>query len=222
MNINLFTFFYMYLLPVPGLILAFYLHEYAKAALSYRLGDKTLKLKGWLSPNPFKHQEPIGFVFGLVYGFGWGRPTPTSATYYKDRRRGVLAVYIAPSLVNVIFSLVLAIGLYVWKIVFPGAAASWLTTPGILPVLYLMLYLLIYKAATVSLAVALFNIIPIYPLDGSKILQLLLPYQTAAKVNQYEKILQLLLIFLVIFGIIPGIIQPVCNLVLGFASFPGL
>ncbi len=80
-----------YLYAIPGALLAPIIHEWVKAMCSARQGDPTPKAKGFLCGNPFKYFEPIGFFLMIMFGFGWGRPVPTSALYYKDRRKRHIA-----------------------------------------------------------------------------------------------------------------------------------
>jgi len=110
------------LLMFPGAFFAPVIHEFTKARVSAALGDPTPKRHGFLTYNPFKFFEPIGFIFMLAFrGVGWGQPVPTSPLHYKDRRKGVLLTYTVPMFVNLLVGL-LALG--IWQLLLP-LLASW-------------------------------------------------------------------------------------------------
>ena len=191
---------------IPAAFLALVIHESVKARCSTMMGDPTPKHHGLLQGNPLKYIEPIGFLLTVIMGFGWGRPTPTSPIYYKDRVKGVLITFITPSLVNLIIGLA--------TVIFIG-----LLDEALGPVLVGLPRLLVMSFARVNIAVALFNMIPVPPLDAAKILQVFLSPNAAVKMTQNEKILQVVLMFLVFLGIIGGIINPIVNTLVSVVRF---
>jgi len=191
---------------IPAAFLVLVIHESVKARCSTMLGDPTPKHHGLLQGNPLKYIEPIGFILTVLMGFGWGRPTPTSPIYYKDRVKGVLITFVTPSLVNLIIGLA--------TVVFIG-----LLDEAVGSILVGIPRLLLMSFARINIAVALFNIIPVPPLDAAKVLQVFLSPNAAVKMTQNEKILQVVLMFLVLLQIISGIINPIVNTLVSVVRF---
>ena len=224
-----------YILALPGIAFALSIHEYFKALVSFRLGDPYPKLHGRLRANPKNHFEPIGFLLMLLYGYGWGLPVNTSSTYYKDKKTGILITYTAPSLINLIFAfaffvLLLAIKQisYTLGLVLPlnsqGFAQSLRTINAFgyslnnifsrEPIILFLsgtLYQIIFLFVKYNLSAALVNLIPIYPLDGSAILENYLPGEKKYKYNQYKSFLLAILIFLFISGFVNTLFDPVIH-----------
>lgn len=186
------------------------LHEMVKARVSTALGDPTPKSRGYLSDSPFKpinplkHIEPIGFIVAIIFGFGWGHPTPTSPLYYKERQKGVFITYLTPSLVNLFAGLLVALFAGTMHILMlPGQEYQHviLNTIGTWSLVFLRTF------AQMSVATALFNMIPVPPLDAAKLLQVAVSPGTAIKLTQNEKLLQLILMLLIVMGVVGGIIN---------------
>jgi len=181
---------------------------------SARLGDPTPEKKGFLSRNPFKYIEPIGFVLMILFGFGWEQPVPTTPMYYKDRKKGILITYITPSVVNLLIGVITVIAVGILDAVISpelpnfAANASWLIT------FLQTVFNIILIFARCNIAVALFNILPVYPLDGSKILTLFLPPSASVALTQYEKVLQIVLLLLLAMGLIGALFDPLINIIM--------
>ena len=174
------------------------LFEYIKALMSTIQGDEMPKSQGKLTLNPVKHFEPIGFILFLYSGFGWANPVETSSRNYKDRKRGIIVTYIMP----IILSLVLAVAIKL--------AMNLLILGGIDNEYISLILAMLSKNFA---AVGIFNIIPVYPMAGSWILRCLLTPNQAIKYSQYEKPLQILLIFLLILGILTPVLNFVVELI---------
>ena len=202
------------LMQVPAAFLALGMHEQVKAWCSTKLGDPTPKNHGLLTNNYFKFIEPIGFILTVIMGFGWGRPTPTSPLYYKDRKKGILITYLTPSLVNLLFGLLGAVSVAMLnRFASPyihGAHPTFILGFG-----WVLRFL--FTLARINIGVALFNMIPVPPLDAAKLLQMVLSPNAAIKMTQNEKVLQVILMFLIVFGIITRVINPVINFMMGLA-----
>ncbi len=187
-----------YVIDGLTIIIVTTLFEYIKALMSTIQGDEMPKSQGKLTLNPVKHFEPIGFILFLYSGFGWANPVETSSRNYKDRKRGIIVTYIMP----IILSLVLAVAIKL--------AMNLLILGGIdNEYISLILAMLSRNFA----AVGIFNIIPVYPMAGSWILRCLLTPNQAIKYSQYEKPLQILLIFLLILGILTPVLNFVVELI---------
>lgn len=205
--------FWYYLLSFLGIACALGLHEYVKARVSFRQGDPMPKLSGRLRANPFSHLDPLGVAAMLLTGFGWARPAPASASYYADRRMGTLITHIIPILVNIVAACAAAALLTVYKTFLLSSAT--LPFEGMWRVNF-EIYRTIYFFARANLAVALFNILPIYPLDGNAVLEAFLTPNKALKLKALEKLTQLILLFLLAVGIISAAFEPVIKAILGF------
>lgn len=187
-----------FVLSIPGLIVATTLHEFVRALASTALGDDLPKKQGRLTLNPLKHFEPIGFLL-LFYsgGFGWGKPVETSGLYYKNRKRDSLIVAILPSVVNLILGMIFL------------SVTRW--TNGILT--DILVYLCYY-----NVGIAVYNVLPVSPMDCVKVLSVVLPANKYFTYLQYEKMIQMIFLFLLFLGFFGGIFQSV---VYGIMNFLG-
>ncbi|MCL2398122.1 MAG: site-2 protease family protein [Defluviitaleaceae bacterium] len=210
LNINL----YELVLRVFAAFVALALHEMVKARCSTLLGDPTPKKSGLMSGNPLKYLEPIGFIITVFYGFGWGRPTPTSPLYYKDRKKGIFITYLTPSLINISVGLLVALFVGIINVV---SIQEMVGNHPVMVSVTLWIFQFFAHFARFSIGIALFNMIPIPPLDAAKLLQVSVSPNTAVKMSQNEKLLQLLLMLLVLFGFVNGIIDPITEMLVSAA-----
>lgn len=147
------------IITLPGILLAITCHEFAHAYVAYRFGDPTAKHYGRLSLNPIKHIDPFGFILLLIAGFGWAKPVPINPNYFKNRKLGTFLVSIAGVTVNMLLAILLT-ALLGLAFVFSESQ---------------LLIDIIYYGITINIVLAVFNLFPIPPLDGSKILLTFLP-----------------------------------------------
>ena len=177
-------------------IITITVHEFIKALISSSLGDPLPKRDKRVTLNPLSHLEPIGFIIMVALGFGWGKPVDTASIYYKDRRNGTLMTYIIPSAANLILGVIFALVMTLSK-----ASGS--------------LWVFLYTAALYNMRHALFNIIPVYPLDGAKVLSVIRdPNKVISMVNN-QMFYQLALILFIVWGIVGRIIDPICGGIIG-------
>ena len=193
-----------YIFRVVAAIFAITVHEYTKAAVSTALGDVKPRESGRLTLNPSKHLDFLGFFAMWYTGLGWGKPVETSHIHYKNRRTGVLLTYVTPIVVNILCGLVLAL-----------LMRAIATRPFTQALLYTTVLLRI--TATYSITLGMFNLIPIYPLCGERILRLFLNPNTAVAMTRYEKIFQIVLMVLVFMNFLNMVIDPIASFLLGFA-----
>ncbi|MCL2708801.1 MAG: site-2 protease family protein [Defluviitaleaceae bacterium] len=194
--------FLHYVCLLPAAFFAPVIHESVKALCTSKLGDPTPKNKGFLKGNPFRYFEAVGFICILIFGYGWGQPVPTSPVSYRDRKRGTLVTYITPSVVNLLVGVIAAASGKLFGTFYP------MGPDGAIAVFFVNA---LYLFAKVNISLALFNIIPVYPLDGAKVLSLFLKPDLAIKMNHYEKILQVILILLLGFGLVGRAFDPLVD-----------
>lgn len=189
------------------------IHEWVKARVSTALGDPTPRYNGFTKGNLLKYFEPIGFIFMLAFQVGWGQPVPTSAVYYKDKRKGILLTYLTPMVVNLMLGLFTAwlVGRF-WP-TFRGWSLSMQYINGIdwMPLFVSYLQIMVMHFALFNVGLALFNLIPVYPLAGSKLIQLIASPDTAMRMSHFEKPLQILLILALSFHLLNPLIFTLRN-----------
>ncbi len=195
------------LIALPAVIIAIGLHEAAHAFAAYKLGDNTAKNMGRLTVNPLKHIDPIGFICLFLFHFGWAKPVPINPNNFKgNKNRGIVLTALAGPVMNVIVAFVFNIILYVVAVIAGSYAAStWVSTA----------LLMIYYVVVVNVSLAVFNLIPIPPLDGSKIFGGLLPYKYQYKMEEYQNITTIIMMLLLFTGVLGWIISPVCDFLIG-------
>lgn len=170
---------------IPALVIAIAIHEFAHAWAADRLGDPTPRVQGRLTLNPLSHLDPIGTIALLLVGFGWGKPVQFDPYNLENPRRDAAIISFAGPLSNialaVIFSLIL-------RLMVGANIQSLAAINYILPFVYL------------NVVLAIFNLIPIHPLDGGKILVWLLPSDIA---HNWDRILQQYGTFLLLILVLP-------------------
>lgn len=178
-----------YLYIIPAALIAIILHEFAHGAVSYMLGDVTPKEEGRLSLNPMKHIDPVGLLCLVLFHFGWAKPVRINSYAYKNKRLGIFLVSIAGPLMNFIVG-ILSTLLCVLVVKFNGSS---------------VIYELFIYIAIINFGLGVFNLIPIPPLDGSKVLASFLPEHVAGQYLRYEKYGMILILgLLVLSNLFPG------------------
>lgn len=173
-------------------------HEFAHAYISYKMGDPTPKREGRLTFNPLAHLDPIGALLMLLTGFGWAKPVAIDPRYYKDSKKGMALVALAGPLSNLVMAFV---GLLLYTIVFIINAKT-----GAAGMLTSFLGDFSSSFAITNLCFMIFNLIPIPPLDGSRILGLFLSHRAYFSLMQYERYSILLIMLLSVSGMFDRII----------------
>lgn len=181
------------LYSLPGIILALTIHEYAHGLVAYMMGDKTAKQYGRLTLNPIAHIDPLGFLCLIVTRqFGWAKPVPVNDLNFKDRKKGMLLVSLAGPVSNFLAALLIAI--------FGGLFYDSMGD--------IMIGIIGY-AYVINLGIGVFNLIPIPPLDGSKILDVFLTNKQKLFMRRYAIYSNIIIIMLIFSGIIGKILGPV-------------
>lgn len=181
------------------------IHEFAHAWAAYHLGDDTAALRGRLTVNPLAHFDPIGALALVFFGFGWGKPVPVAPYRLRGNKRASWAlVSIAGPFSNLILAMLAAIPFRM----------GWLN-PSLSSGSTISLENILVEFMLINLVLAIFNLIPIPPLDGSRILGWLLPPAWAAAMDKIEyygsMVLMLVLYLLSRFGILSLIVNPLMN-----------
>ena len=190
-----FSIFYVLGLSALASLLSITVHESAHGLAAYAMGDPTAKNMGRISLNPLKHIDPLGFVMLVVAHVGWAKPVPIDARYFKSPRRGMAISALAGPVSN-IFLAFIALCLYYWCLVRN-------------PDGYFAMF--VYQLAMINCGLAVFNLIPIPPLDGSKVLFAMLSERTYWKLMRYERYAMPVLIGLVFFGVLDGFVTTGIN-----------
>lgn len=169
-----------FFVSVIGLLIAITVHEFAHAITADKLGDPTPRLQGRVTLNPLAHLDPVGTIMLLLVGFGWGKPVNFDPHNLRDPRKDAAIISFAGPTSNILLATILGI---ITKLVASPLIAS-------------LLYPLIY----INLVLAIFNLVPVFPLDGEKILSGILPRNISF---EFQSIMQRYGTFILIFLILP-------------------
>jgi Zn-dependent protease len=191
------------LLMLPALLLAVTVHEVAHGWVADRLGDPTARLSGRLTLNPLPHIDPLGALAFVVAGFGWARPVPVNARNLRHPRRDMAWVAAAGPVSNLLLAF---LGLVAWVLVSRTITSPFVAEPlqGMLRYVYLF-----------NLGLAIFNLIPLPPLDGGHFLPYLLPRRSWPLLAPLERWGPLLLILLILSGATRHVLGPALVLLSG-------
>ncbi len=184
------------------------IHEYAHALIATKLGDNTPKYSGRLTLNPMAHISPMGAVMIFLCGFGYAKPVNVNPRNFKDPKKGMALTAIAGPVSNLIMA-VICIFLATFF------ANIYNSNPTIL---FLAVYYFLYFAGVVNVNLAVFNLLPIPPLDGSRILQLLIPAKYYFKFMQYERYIVIIVFVLILSGVLSRPLSIVSNLIISLLS----
>lgn len=185
---------------IPVFVLAIVVHEVAHGWIAYKLGDSTAKRLGRLTLNPLAHIDPIGTVLlpllllitNSPVVFGWAKPVPINFHNLRNPKRDIISVGLAGPLANITFAFIIAVLFRV----FPFLRDPFLTE-------------IIFSGILINIVLAAFNLIPIPPLDGSRILFGLLPYPLATKYMKIENYGFIILFILLWLGLIDWFLNPI-------------
>ena len=181
------------LLTVPGVLIALTFHEFAHAWAANKLGDDTPRYQGRLNLNPLSHIDPVGFIFLIVAGFGWGKPVQIDPRNFNGKyslSKAEAIVSAAGPIMNFILAFVFLILYYVLFVVTDAVA-------GLSYQWQQIIFAIITYTVSINIGLGVFNLIPLPPLDGSKILTHFLPYNAREWFYRNQQIFYI--VFLILF-----------------------
>ncbi|HLR34375.1 MAG TPA: site-2 protease family protein [Tissierellales bacterium] len=184
------------IIALPGLFMAIIFHEVAHGYTAYKLGDPTAKNAGRLTLNPIKHIDLTGFLFLLIFKFGWAKPVPVNSMYFKHRKRDMILVSLAGPLTNFLLALVLG-GIL---------SIGFITNEIVAQILIIGIWY--------NIMLGIFNLLPFPPLDGSKVVASLLPTKYEYFFYENQRYLSLILIILILTNSVDKILSPLIDFTL--------
>lgn len=195
------------LLTIPGVLIAITFHEFAHALAADKLGDDTPRSEGRLSLNPLAHLDPVGSIMLLFAGFGWGKPVNVNPRNYNrdiTMEKADAIVSIAGPAMNMVLALIFSL-IYCAMIKF-GSTAFLISQIG-------SIIIMIQYTIMINVGLGIFNLIPLPPLDGSKVIKPFLPYNAKVWFENNERIFYIIFVALWILGIAGKIISPIISVV---------
>lgn len=187
------------LFRIPALLVALAFHEYAHAVVSDSLGDPTPRMMGRLTVNPMAHFDVMGTLLLVLCGFGWAKPVPINPRYYKNYKSGVIKVSLAGVGANFLIAFISALLVTILM------TMGWLDAYSYQFINWMIVY---------NIWFGIFNLIPLPPLDGSKVVSMLLPGDMAYRFDNFnERYSFMILMALVVTGMVGRILGPVYALV---------
>lgn len=195
---------------IPAVLIAITIHEYWHGMIAYKLGDSTAAEAGRLTLNPLAHLDPIGTLMLILFRFGWAKPVPVNFNNLNHPKRDMIYVSLAGPVANILTAIIFALTLRLSYYFFFRITVVQNTIFLKLIITLIKGWLLFLQTGVIiNLALAIFNLIPVPPLDGSKILLGLLPSSPAYRYAKLESYGPVILLILVLSGIIGKILFPI-------------
>lgn len=188
---------------IPALLITLTIHEYAHARMAVALGDPTPRVLGRMTLNPIAHLDPLGLIMMWLFKFGWAKPVPINPGNFRDSRKGIILVSLAGPVSNIVLALLTAIVIVLLSI-FGLVNSEWAKV--------------LWLTYSYNIVFAVFNLLPLPPLDGSKVVASLLPGRQAYAFERLEAYGPWILLALVYLGVIGKITRPLENVLSSFIN----
>lgn len=200
-----------FLYTLPALLFCLSVHEFAHAYTAYKLGDRTQKAMGRLTLNPFSHIDIAGFICIALFGFGWGKPVMIDDRNFKNKAAGNALTAFAGPCSNIIMAILFTIILKILLI-------TGVILPAINSVVGSIILNMLILTIQFNVVFAIFNLIPIPPFDGSRILYFFLPAKGRENMYKIEQYSFIIVLVILVTGIGSKLVSPIVNFVLGLLS----
>ena len=224
----------MLALSLPAVVLCLTVHEAAHGGAAYLMGDRTARDSGRVTLSPVAHIDPFGFLCLLFFGFGWARPVPVNISNFKNRRVGMAITAAAGPLANFVtaffaFSAYLVMGSYLVSphisdfgvngiyLLLNLLLSGDISSESGITIFLLVLMVFLGYVAVMSVGLGVFNLIPIHPLDGSRVVDAFLPFSWSLKLQRYQSVILLLFVAALWFGWLDSLMLAADSLVMDLA-----
>lgn len=187
-----------FLLSLPCILIALSGHELAHGWMAWKLGDPTARNLGRLTLNPLKHLDPMGTLAMVLFGFGWAKPVPINPRYFKNNRRDFALTALAGPMANFVMGFIGLLLAHIVALLFDLVTPQTRFAAGMWKAVFSMAH----GFCTINLSLGVFNLIPVPPLDGSRIFLVWLPPKYYFGVMKYERYIQLALMIALWTGIV--------------------
>lgn len=187
---------------LPGILIALTFHEFAHGLVAYAMGDNTAKNAGRLTLDPLKHIDPLGFIMLILVRFGWAKPVPINENNFRNKNLGLFFVSIAGITANILLALIFHLIAYFTEDLVNLSAYSQIMS----------------NIVIINIMIAAFNLLPVPPLDGSKIIYSFLPQRMRYNFYKYESYGSVILIILLITGGVTYFLSPVVSFIISFLN----
>ena len=196
-----------FLYTLPALVLSLSIHEYAHAWVAYKLGAISQKIRGRLTLNPLAHIDPIGFIAIMLIGVGWGKPVQVDDRNFKDSRKGMMLTALAGPASNLLLAILVTI---ILKLLMVFGVLNTMVNSNVGGIILNMLLYVIQF----NIVFGIFNLIPLPPLDGSKVLAYFLPQRARGFMYTLERYSFFIILIIYFTNLTSYIITPGYNLIL--------
>ncbi len=201
-----------FLYTLPALLISLSIHEYAHAWTAYKLGDVTQKIRGRLSLDPFKHIDPFGFLCIALFGVGWGKPVMIDDRNFKNRAKGTMLTALAGPISNLLLAILLTV---ILKLLIMIGAINVMSATNVGSIILSMFFYTIQF----NVVFGVFNLIPLPPLDGAKVLEYFLPYKLKGIMYTLERYSFIIILVIFCTNITSYIINPAYKAILNLLNW---